>query len=85
MELEERMDILIQAANLAQKAGVLSLEDASIALRAIESYKEGKQVKSAANILVAIANKGYEGGVFTMKDAHLIYSAIEDIDLVLPE
>lgn len=78
MELEERIDILSQAAELAQKNGALSLEEAVIAKQAIDICHKGGDIDVALKALSRIADEGQKKGVYTLRDAHFIYLASVD-------
>ena len=81
MELQERINVLIQGAELAQKNGVLTLDDAYYAK---DILKNDVTVKQAYDILIKIANLAQKKGVFSLKDAYFIYLAIENIERVIP-
>lgn len=48
MKNEQAIDILIQVAHLAQKAGVLSLQDAVAVAQAITTLQPKEEVKDSA-------------------------------------
>lgn len=85
MELNERLNILVQAAELAQKAGILTLDEASITKQAIDLVSTGNGLKTASNVLVQIAIKGQKRGAYTLKDAYFIFLAIDGIDDLFPD
>lgn len=85
MELNDRLNILTQAAELAQKAGILTLDEASIAKQAIDLVSAGNGLKTAANVLIQIAIQGQKRGAFTLKDAYYIFLAIDGIDTLFPD
>lgn len=84
MELSERINILRQGAELAQKAGVLSFDEAYFAKSAIDSLSRGENIRTGAEILVKIAEYAQKKGVFTLKDAYFVYLATDGIDALLP-
>ena len=84
MELQERINVLIQGAELAQKNGVLTLDDAYYAKQAIDILKNDVTAKPAYDILIKIANLAQKKGVFSLKDSYFIYLAIENIERVIP-
>lgn len=85
MELQERFDILKQGAELAQKSGALTLDEAYYAKQAIDALKNNVSHKEAFNILIKIATTGQKKGVYTLRDAHLIYLASENYESVIPQ
>ena len=80
MELKDRLDILAQAATLAQKGGILSLEEASVAKQAIDLLGSQTDLKTAVNVLIQIASIGQKKGAYTLKDAYYIFLAIDGIE-----
>lgn len=80
MELKNRLDLLIQSAKLAQKNGILTLDDAVIVKSAIENIEKNTNVKESVDILVKLAQVSQSKGVFTLKDAFYIYMAIDGIE-----
>lgn len=84
MELQERINILTQGAELAQKNGALTLDDAYYAKQAIDALKGNVAHKAAFDILTKIANAGQKKGVYTLRDAYLLYLATENIESVIP-
>ena len=84
MELQERINILTQGAELAQKNGALTLDDAYYAKQAIDALKNNTSHKAAIDILIKIVNTGQKKGVYTLRDAHLLYLALENIESVIP-
>ena len=85
MELQERINVLIQGVELAQKAGVLSLDEAYYAKQAIDALKNNVSHKEAFEILIKIATTGQKKGVYTLRDAHLLYLASENYESVIPQ
>ena len=84
MELQERINVLTQGAELAQKAGALTLDDAYIAKKAIDAIKQNVALKEAMTILVQTAEKGQKKGSYTLRDAHLLYLASENFESSIP-
>lgn len=86
MELNKRLDIIIQAVILSQKKGILTLEDAVNAKNAIDIISIGEMNQnfiSAINILIEIIVTSQKKGIYSLKDAYMIYLAIYDIKDVL--
>jgi len=84
MELQERINVLFQGAELAQKAGALTIDEAYVTKKAMDALKNGIAYKEAFSILIQIAEKGQKAGVYTLKDAHLLYAAAEGYERVIP-
>lgn len=80
MELQERINILKQGAELAQKNGALTLKDAYYAKLSLEALKTNPLHKEALEILVRIANTGQKNGVYSLNDAYLLYMATDNIE-----
>ena len=59
MELQERIHVLTQGAEIAQKNGVLTLDEAYYAKQAIDALKKGVSIKEALEILIKIATNGH--------------------------
>lgn len=85
MELKNRLDLLIQSAELSQQNGVFTLDDAVIVKSAVDNIKENKNLKESVNVLIKIAQIAQKKGVFSLKDAFFIYMAIDGIDKELDE
>jgi len=78
MELDERIEILIQSAELAQRGGVLTFDDAVVVKHAIDVCKSKKgNVNEAIDTLIKLANVCQGRGVYTLRDAYYIYLATE--------
>ena len=84
MELQERVSILTQGAELACKAGVLTLKEASFAQQAIDAFKQNVSHKEAFEILIKIAQKGQKNGAYTLQDAYLLYLASQNYESSIP-
>lgn len=83
MNLTERLNVLIQAATLSQKSGVLTLDEAVKAKTAIDIITSGtlnQNFTSATNALIEIAISSQKKGAYTLKDAYMLYIAIEGIE-----
>lgn len=83
MKLAERLNVLIQAAALSQKSGILTLDDAVKAKSAIDVISSGvlnQNFTSAINILIEMAVSSQKKGAYSLKDAYMIYLAIEGIE-----
>lgn len=83
MEIEERISILTQGVELAQKAGALTLSEAYNAKIAIDvCNSQNGNVSEAIGILIGICEKGQRCGIYTLRDAHFIFLATysEDIE-----
>lgn len=83
MELQERINVLIQGAEIAQKKGALSLKDAYFAKLAIDALKNNSSIKDALEILVKVAVSGQKAGVYSLNDAALLYLASDNIESAL--
>lgn len=84
MELQERINVLIQGVELAQKAGALTLDDAAIAKKAIDVINQGVAYKEALTVLVQIVEKGQKKGVYTLRDAYLLFIAADNFESSIP-
>jgi hypothetical protein len=83
MKLSDRLNTLIQATILAQKSGLLTLDNAVQAKTAIDIITSGvlnQNYTSAINFLIEIAVMTQKKGIFSLKDAHMIYLAIDGIE-----
>ena len=85
MELKDRLDILIQGAELAQKGGVLTLDDAVVVKTTIDNIKTGNDVKNGVEVLANIVGFAQKKGVYALQDAHYLYLALENIYKELEE
>lgn len=83
MELQERINILIQSVELAQKKGVLSLDDAYYAKQAVDALKSNVSLKEAFTIITKMVNLGQKNGVYSLRDSHFIYLALENYESVI--
>lgn len=83
MKLTERLNVLIQAATLSQKSGVLTLDEAVKVKSAIDVISTGtlnQNFASAINILIEIAVSSQKKGAYSLKDAHMIYLAVDGME-----
>ena len=77
MDLQERINVLTQGAELAQKNGALTLNDAYYAKQAIDALNNNVSHKEAFEILIKIAATGQKKGIYTFEESALIYKAIK--------
>lgn len=80
MELQERINVLIQGAEIAQQKGALSLKEAYYAKIAVDALKNNTSIKEALKILVNVAAVGQKAGAYKLNDAALLYQATDKID-----
>lgn len=83
MKLTERLNVLIQAATLSQKNGMLTFDDAVKVKTAIDVISSGtlnQNFTSAINVLIEIAVTSQKKGSYSLKDAYMIYLALEGIE-----
>lgn len=83
MKLTERLNVLIQAATLSQKSGMLTLDEAVKVKSAIDVISTGtlnQNFTTAINILIELAVSSQKKGAYSLKDAHMIYLAIDGIE-----
>lgn len=85
MDLQERINVLTQGAEIAQKNGALTLDEAYYAKQAIDALKNNTSYKAAFDILIKIATNSQKKGVYTLRDAHILYLASENIESVIPQ
>ena len=83
MELQERINVLIQGVELAQKAGALSLDEAYYAKQAIDALKKGVSLKEAFEVLIQVITIGQKKGVYTLRDSHLLYLAVDNYEALI--
>jgi len=84
MNLQERISVLTQGAEIAQRNGILTLDEAALAKQAIDALKNNVSHKAAFDILIKIVTNGQKKGVYTLKDAYVLYLASENIESVIP-
>jgi hypothetical protein len=83
MNLTERLNVLIQAATLSQKSGILTLNEAVTAKSAIDVISAGtlnQNFTAAINVLIELAVASQKKGAYSLKDAYMIYLAIDNIE-----
>ena len=80
MDLNERFNVLVQGVELAQKKGVLSLENAVEAKAAIDTIQKGEKLKESLGSLAAMCEFAQKSGIYNLHDAAFLYSAIEGLD-----
>jgi hypothetical protein len=85
MELQDRINVLIQGAEIAQKGGALTLDEAYIAKQAVDALKNNTSYKEAFEILRKIVTTGQKKGVYSLKDSYLLYMSLENYLSVLPQ
>lgn len=85
MELQERINVLIQGAEIAQQKGALSLKEAYYAKIAVDALKSNTSVKEALKILVNVAAVGQKAGAYKLNDAALLYQATDNIDALFQQ
>lgn len=85
MELKDRLDVLIQAAQLTQSKGILSLDDAVVVKSAIDNISQNTNINQSVHVLIKVAQLGQSKGCFTLKDAYIIYIATEGLIECLPK
>lgn len=83
MELQERISVLTQSAELAQKSGALTIDEAYYAKQAIDALKKNVSLKEAFEILIEVAKTGQKKGVYTLRDSYLIYLASDNYESVI--
>jgi len=89
MNVNERFNVLAQGVMLAQKNGVLSLDEAVEAKSHIDSLQKGENIKESLTYLVKICELAQRKGIFSIQDSHFLYLAIdgmeEEVDNFLKE
>ena len=83
MKLTDRLNVLIQAATLSQKSGILTLDEAVTAKSAIDVISAGtlnQNFTAAINALIELAVASQKKGAYSLKDAYMIYLAVEGIE-----
>lgn len=85
MDLKGKLDILKQAANVAQSKGALSIDDAVYVKKAFECIDTNTNLDIAVKILTNVAHIAQSKGCYSLKDAYIIYIALESIENDLNE
>lgn len=80
MDLNARFNVLVQGVELAQKKGVLSLENAVEAKAAIDTIQKGEKLKESLGSLAAMCEFAQKSGTYNLHDAAFLYSAIDGLD-----
>ncbi len=80
MDLNERFNVLVQGVELAQKKGILSLENAVEAKNAIDTIQNGEKLKESLGSLAAMCEFAQKSGTYNLHDAAFLYSAIDGLD-----
>ena len=83
MELQERINVLIQGVGLAQKAGALLLDESYYAKQAIVALKKGVSLKEAFEVLIQVITIGQKKGVYTLRDSYLLYIAVDNYESLI--
>lgn len=83
MELQERINVLIQGVELAQKAGALSLDESYYAKQAIDALNKGVSLKEAFEVLIQVITIGQKKGVYTLRDSYLLYIAVDNYESLI--
>ena len=84
MELQERINIIKQGAEIAQKNGALTLEEAYYTKQALDALTNNVSHKAAIDILVKTITTGQQKGVYSLKDSYLLYIALDNIESTIP-
>ena len=84
MELQERINIIKQGAEIAQKNGALTLEEAYYTKQALDALTNNVSHKAAIDILTKIITTGQKKGVYSLKDSYLLYVALDNIESTIP-
>jgi hypothetical protein len=80
MDLNERFYVLVQGVEIAQKKGVLSLENAVEAKSAIDTIQKGEKLKESLSSLASMCELAQTKGIYNLHDAAFLYSAIDGLD-----
>lgn len=84
MELQERINIIKQGAEIAQKNGALTLEEAYYTKQALDALANNVSHQAAIDILTKIITTGQKKGVYSLKDSYLLYVALDNIESTIP-
>lgn len=89
MTLDSIKDVLIQSAQLAQKKGVFSLDNAVVVKQAIDLVKKEdateEEITAGINALAQAAELGQAKGAYLLRDAYYIYDAIQSFNSLSKE
>lgn len=83
MELQERINIIKQGAEIAQKNGALTLEEAYYTKQALDALANNVSHKAAIDILAKTITTGQKKGVYSLKDSYLLYVALDNIESII--
>lgn len=84
MELQERINIIKQGAEIAQKNGALTLEEAYYTKQALDALTNNVSHKAAIDILTKIITTGQKKGAYSLKDSYLLYIALDNFESSIP-
>ena len=84
MELQERINIIKQGAEIAQKNGALTLEEAYQTKQALDALTNNVSHKVAIDVLVKTITTGQKKGVYSLQDSYLLYVALDNIESIIP-
>ena len=84
MELQERINIIKQGAEIAQKNGALTLEEAYYTKQALDALANNVSHKAAIDILAKTITTGQKKGVYSLKDSYLLYVALDNTESASP-
>ena len=76
MDIGQRIDVIKQGAELAQKSGALTLDDAYNAKVALMSIESNGPNMDAIDELIKTLEKGRTNGAYSFQDCYYIYIAI---------
>ena len=79
MEINNRLKILIQAAQVVQSKGALSLDDAVVVKTSIDNIVKNENVINSVEVLIKTAEIGQSKGCFSLEDAYVIYLSINGL------
>lgn len=79
MTIDERINSLIQSAELAQANGLFTLDDAVVIKNTIENVKRGIDIEKSLSVLIKVAGVVQKHGLYSLKDAFQIYIAVNNL------
>lgn len=86
LTLEQRLDVIFQSAEVAQKNGIFSLEEAVLIKTAIDNINSRVDIEESIGVLIKSAETAQKKGAYTLSDAYYIYMSINGIvDLLLSD
>lgn len=83
MELQERIGVLTQGVELAQKKGALTIDDAYYAKQALDALNKNVSLKNAFSIINKIINIGQKAGAYSLRDSYYLYLALDNYESVI--